>query len=86
MARRIGKKSSSGERREVSRMFNLIDADRRKNMSSVTQPPRSAEARKPVRTKAPCAHMWEYVNGPDNAANWICSRCEAEMVAPVANR
>lgn len=31
-----------------------------------------------------CEHVWEYCSGPDSAANWLCSRCEAEMVAPVA--
>ena len=33
--------------------------------------------------KRPCDHVWEYTSGPDHAANFLCSRCEAEMVAPV---
>lgn len=30
-----------------------------------------------------CDHIWEYVNGPDHAANFLCSRCEAELVVPI---
>lgn len=42
-------------------------------------------ARRPG-NKRQCEHLWEYVSGPDHAANWLCSRCEAEMVSAVTPR
>ena len=41
-------------------------------------------ALKKARERKPCDHVWEYVNGPDDAANFLCSRCDAAIVAPVA--
>lgn len=47
-----------------------------KQLPPKVQIPRSA--------RRACEHLWEYVNGPDNAANWLCSRCDAEAVMPVS--
>lgn len=33
--------------------------------------------------RKPCDHVWEYCSGPDDAASFLCSRCEAELIAPV---
>lgn len=50
-------------------------------MSETTQSPKVARA--PSSKKRQCEHVWEYTSGPDHAAHFLCSRCEAEMVAPV---
>lgn len=76
MARRIGKKTRNPERREL---FRLLRATERKPMTVTTKSPK----RLPPSKRRPCEHVWEYTSGPDHAANFLCSRCEAEMVAPV---
>ena len=76
MARRIGKKTRNPERREL---FRLLRATERKPMTVITKSPKKLPAGK----RRPCDHVWEYASGPDHAANFLCSRCEAEMVAPV---
>lgn len=77
MARRIGKKTRTPERRE---MFRLLRATERKPMTPVTRSPKKIW---PPSKRRPCDHVWEYTSGPDSAAHFLCSRCEAEMVAPV---
>ena len=76
MVRRIGKKTKNPERREL---FRLLRATERKPMTTVTKSPKRLASSK----RRPCEHVWEYTSGPDSAANFLCSRCEAEMVAPV---
>ena len=76
MARRIGKKTRNPERRET---FRLMQATESTPMSVTTQSP----MRLPSSKRQPCEHVWEYTSGPDHAARFLCSRCEAEMVAPV---
>lgn len=78
MARRIGKKTRMPERREL---FRLLKATERKPMSQTTQSPKAVKS--PSSKKRACEHVWEYASGPDHAAHFLCSRCEAEMVAPV---
>ena len=80
MARRIGKKTRNPERREL---FRLLRTTERKPMSSETQSPIRKGATQPKAPRRPCEHVWEYASGPDHAANFLCSRCETEMVAPV---
>lgn len=78
MARRIGKKTRTPERREL---FRLLRATERKPMTPVTRSPKRMTVARGKRRE--CDHVWEYVSGPDSAANFLCSRCEAETVAPV---
>lgn len=77
MARRIGKKTRNPERREL---FRLLRATERKPTMTVTKSPKRIGSQSKRRE---CEHVWEYASGPDSAANFLCSRCEAEMVAPV---
>lgn len=49
--------------------------------SNSQQSPTPAGAER--KERKPCDHVWEYCSGPDHAARWLCSRCEAEMIAPV---
>ncbi len=76
MARRIGKKTRTPERREIFRLLRLTE---RTPMPVTTKSPKRLAPSK----RRPCEHVWEYTGGPDSAANFLCSRCEAEMVAPV---
>ncbi len=76
MARRIGKQTRNPERREL---FRLLRATERAPMTDTTQSPKKLQPGK----RRPCEHVWEYTGGPDHAAHFLCSRCEAETVAPV---
>ncbi len=57
----------------------FILATERTPMTDTTQSP----TKLPPGKRRPCEHVWEYTGGPDHAAHFLCSRCEAEMVAPV---
>jgi hypothetical protein len=45
-------------------------------------PQQSPKRTTPAPPRQPCEHVWEYCSGPDHAAQWACSRCDAAMVAP----